>query len=86
MRPFDKRQLATLVDMESPEAVHEEVLHILSLILPDFDTEPLHRVFRFTVDLYVHQGGCGWKIVIPQAVMDSLKVPDQLAGFGIETK
>ncbi len=55
MRPFDKRQLATLVDMESPEAVHEEVLHILSLILPDFDTAPVHRVFKFTVDLYEGQ-------------------------------
>jgi len=55
MRPFNKRQLATLVDMESPEAVHEEVLHILSLIRPDFDTAPVRRTFRFAVDLYEGQ-------------------------------
>ena len=52
MRPFDKRQLATLVDIESPEAVHKEVLHILSLINPEFDTKTIDRNFRFTVDLY----------------------------------
>ena len=52
MGPFDKRQLSTLVDMESPEAVHKEILHTLSLISPQFDQKPLHRVFRFTVDLY----------------------------------
>ena len=55
MNPFDKRQLATLVDMESPEAVHEEALRILSLIRSDFDTAPVHRVFKFTVDLYEGQ-------------------------------
>lgn len=53
MRPFDKRQLSTLVDMESPEAVHNEVLHILSLVNPEFNPEPVDRVFKFTVDLYV---------------------------------
>jgi len=50
--PSDKRQLAALVDMDSPEAVHKEALQILSLISPSFDTEPVQRVFRFTVDLY----------------------------------
>ena len=55
MRPFDKRQLATLVDIESPEAVHEEVLHTINLISPEFDTEPINRAFRFTVDLYEGQ-------------------------------
>jgi hypothetical protein len=50
--PFDKLQLSTLVAMESPEAVHSEVLHILNLINPEFDTKPVSRVFRFTVDLY----------------------------------
>ncbi len=53
--PFDKRQLSTLVAMESPEAVHSEVIHILSLINPSIDAEPVHRVFRFTVDLYEGQ-------------------------------
>ena len=55
MRPFDKRQLATLVDMESPEAVHKEVLHTLTLISPKFDTKPIDRVFKFTVALYEGQ-------------------------------
>jgi len=50
--PFDKRQLASLVDMESPEAVHSEVLHILSLINTGFETTSVSRVFRFTLDLY----------------------------------
>jgi hypothetical protein len=55
MRPFNKRQLSTLVDMESPEAVHKEVLHTLHLTAPELDTEPVDRVFRFTVDLYEGQ-------------------------------
>lgn len=50
--PFDKLQLSTLVVMESPEAVHSEVLHILNLMNPEFDTAPVSRVFRFTIDLY----------------------------------
>jgi len=49
---FDKRQLATLVDMDSTEAVHQEVVAILSLINPAFDKKTVSRVFRFTVDLY----------------------------------
>ena len=55
MRPFDKGQLSTLIDMESPEAVHKEILYTVSLINPKFDPEPLHRVFKFTVDLYEGQ-------------------------------
>jgi hypothetical protein len=53
--PLDTRQLSTLVDMESPEAVHNEVLHILGLINTEFDTAALSRVFRFTVDLFAGQ-------------------------------
>ena len=49
---FDKRQLSTLVDMNSAEAVHNEVIHILGLINPAFDLEPVHMVFQFTVNLY----------------------------------
>lgn len=49
---FDKRQLATLVDMNSAEAVHKEVVHILGLINPTFAIEPVNTVFRFTVALY----------------------------------
>jgi hypothetical protein len=54
-RAFDKQQLSTLIDMASPEAVHKEVLHIITLIRPQFDTEPIHRVFWFTIDLYKGQ-------------------------------
>jgi hypothetical protein len=50
--PSDKRQLSALVDMDSPDAVHKEVLLILNLVNPSFDTEPVQRAFRFTVDLY----------------------------------
>ncbi len=53
--PFDKRQLSTLVAMVSPEAVHSEVLHILSLINTEFKTEPVSRVFKFTLNLYKGQ-------------------------------
>ena len=52
MRPFDKQQLSTLVDMKSPEAVHKEVLYTLGLVNPELKTEHLDRVFKFTVDLY----------------------------------
>jgi hypothetical protein len=55
MRPFNKSQLSTLVDMETPEEVHKEVIHILSLISPPLDRETIQRVFRFTVDLYEGQ-------------------------------
>jgi hypothetical protein len=50
--PIDSRQLSTLVAMDSPEAVHDEVLHILRLINTGFDTAPVSRAFSFTVDLY----------------------------------
>jgi hypothetical protein len=50
--PFDKSQLSTLVEMDSPDAVHKEVLHVLHLINPEFDTDQIERVFTFTVDLY----------------------------------
>ena len=53
--PFDKQQLATLVDMESPEAVHSEVLHIMSLVNSGFATDPVDQVFWFTIDLYKGQ-------------------------------
>ena len=54
-RAFDKLQLSTLINMESPAAVHKEVLHILNLINPKIDVEPVLRVFRFTIDLYEGQ-------------------------------
>ena len=51
-RAFDKQRLSTLIDMDSPEAVHKEVLHTLSLFTPEFDAEPIYRIFKFTIDLY----------------------------------
>jgi hypothetical protein len=50
--PLDTSQLSTLVAMDSPEAVHNEVLHILHLINTGFDTASVTSVFSFTVDLY----------------------------------
>jgi hypothetical protein len=47
-----RHQLANLVDMNSTEAVHQEVVHILGLINPAFVMEPVDNVFKFTVDLY----------------------------------
>lgn len=52
MKPFDKQQLSTLVNMESPEDVHKEAMHILSLVNPSFNTEAVDGVFRFTLGLY----------------------------------
>ncbi len=50
--PFDRLQLSTLVAMESPAAVHSEVLHILHLMDAGFDTEHIASIFSFAVNLY----------------------------------
>jgi hypothetical protein len=55
MRAFDKQRLSTLIDMDSPEAIHKEVLHTINLIRPQFDAEPVNRILLFTVDLYKGQ-------------------------------
>ncbi len=47
------RQLADLIQMDSPEAVLEEVLFILGLISPDYDTGPVMSAFNDTVSLYM---------------------------------
>jgi len=49
---MDKSQLSTLVDMESPEAVYDEVVLILQLIDPEMNISPVQNAFRFTRDLY----------------------------------
>jgi hypothetical protein len=49
---MDRNQLSTLVDMDSPEAVYNEVVHILQLINPDLNISPVDSVFRFTRKLY----------------------------------
>jgi len=47
-----QRQLADLIQMDSPEAVLEEVIYILGLISPDIDPGPVTSAFRDTVSLY----------------------------------
>jgi hypothetical protein len=49
---MDKNQLSTLVEMDSPEAVYNEVVHILRLIDPEFNFAPLKNAFGFTQELY----------------------------------
>ncbi|MGM0682035.1 MAG: hypothetical protein ACQES8_07405 [Thermodesulfobacteriota bacterium] len=52
MPPADKLQLSTLIDMESPDAVHNEVIAILNLIDPLFDWQAVDDLFHFTSELY----------------------------------
>jgi hypothetical protein len=49
---MDKNQLSTLVDMESPEAVYNEVVCILQLIDPEFNISSVNNAFHFTQELY----------------------------------
>jgi hypothetical protein len=49
---IDKDQLSTLVNMESPKAVYDEVAHILQLTNPNFDISLVDNAFRFTQELY----------------------------------
>lgn len=46
------KQFATLIRMDSPEAVLEEVQVILKLISPDFDNKPVALAFNTTVNLF----------------------------------
>lgn len=55
-QPLSKgRLLADLVDMDSPEAVLDEVLFILTLLQPGMDPSQLANAFSFTVSLYQGQ-------------------------------
>lgn len=45
-------QIACLVNMEDPQSVLEEVKTIVSIMMPDFDFEPLNRTFRDVVSLF----------------------------------
>ncbi|MEJ2039591.1 MAG: hypothetical protein P8X55_11745 [Desulfosarcinaceae bacterium] len=45
-------KLADLVDMDSPEAVMDEVLFIMTLIAPRMDHTPLANAFNLTFSLY----------------------------------
>jgi len=44
--------MACLVNMEDPQSVLEEVKAIVSVMMPDFDFEPLNRAFRDVVSLF----------------------------------
>jgi len=45
-------QLYSLIPMDSPQDVLDEVIVILGLISPDFDTAPVTSAFNMAVDLY----------------------------------
>lgn len=47
-----QRKLVDLIPLDSPEAVLNEVLVILKLISPDFDTAPITSAYNLTIDLY----------------------------------
>lgn len=45
-------QLYNIIPIDSPQAVLDEVIVILDLISPDFDTAPVTSAFNMTVSLY----------------------------------
>ena len=49
---LEASQIACLVNMENPQSVLEEVKAIVSVMMPDFDFEPLNRAFRDVVSLF----------------------------------
>jgi len=49
---LEVNQMACLVNMEDPQSVLEEVKAIVSVMMPDFDFEPLNRAFRDVVSLF----------------------------------
>lgn len=51
MKP-EVTQIACLVNMEDPQIVLEEVKTVVSIMIPDFDFEPLNRTFRDVVSLF----------------------------------
>lgn len=52
IRSADNLQLSTLVDMNSPYAVNDEVIFILNLIDSTFDWKKVLDLFQFTDNLY----------------------------------
>ena len=46
------RDLNSLIPMDSPQAVIEEVTHILGLIFPSFDPNPVNSAFYMISDLF----------------------------------
>jgi hypothetical protein len=53
-----QRQLADLIQMDSPAAVLEEVIYILGLIPPVVDSGPVTSAFNDTVSLYMGTYPC----------------------------
>lgn len=49
---LEETQLSLLVDMKNPQSVMYEVNHIVHMIFPEFDLEPVNRVFRDVMDLF----------------------------------
>jgi hypothetical protein len=49
---LSKAGMADLVDMDSPEAVMDEVLFIMTLVAPQMDHTPLANAFNLTFSLY----------------------------------
>jgi len=45
-------QIACIVNMEEPQSVLEEVKAVVSMMMPDFDFEPLNRAFSDVVNLF----------------------------------
>jgi len=51
-RSMDEKQLSALLEMNSSEAVLNEVKTILHLIYPDFDDSPIISAFNLTIKLF----------------------------------
>ncbi len=49
---MNDKQLYNLVPIDSPQAVLDEVMVILDLISPDFDTAPVTSAFNMVINLY----------------------------------
>jgi hypothetical protein len=49
---MDPQKLSDLVQIESPKAVLEEVRFVLTLIEPDFDTDPVRSAFNWIVNVF----------------------------------
>lgn len=49
---LETTQIARLVNMENPQSVLEEVKVIVSIMMPDFDFEPVNRAFTDAVRLF----------------------------------
>lgn len=48
----ENTKLSDILDMESPSAVLDEVIHILNMIIPGANPDMIAQGHRFTVDLY----------------------------------